>query len=58
MSLQDMSVFPSQQDYKLKNKVFTVQVLNEIPWYFDVQKVFQLFVILVQIENNTNIISC
>ena len=58
MSLQDMSVFPSQQVYELKNKVFRVQILNEIPWYSDVQKLLQLFIILLQMENNTNIISC
>ena len=47
MSLQDMSVFPSQQVYELKNKVFRVQILNEIPWHFDVQKLFQLFIMLL-----------
>ena len=58
MSLQDMSVFLIQQVYELKNKVFRVQILNEIPWYFDVQKLFQLFIILLQMENNESITNC
>ena len=58
MSLQDMSVFLIQQVYELKNKVFRVQILNEIPLFFDVQKLFQLFIILLQMENNESITNC